>query len=254
MRYLRRLLERIARNRVIKRHILVNGRRGSIYVSPDSQLKYFKFGKGAFDHDLIEIVETYIHEGDNVWDIGANVGVFTFASVLKNPRGQVLSVEADIWLCGILRRTAALKDYAGSDIRVIPVAASSKPGISSFLLANRGRAMNALEEAGGRSCMGGTREKQYVPSLALDQLLGFCNPPDFIKIDVEGAELLVLDGAKKVLSEVRPKVFIEVNSETVDEVTTIFKSHNYAPLQDNHGDGATRGIQNLLFVPLGKSR
>jgi FkbM family methyltransferase len=50
--------------------------------------------------------------------------------------------------------------------------------------------------------------------------------PDFIKIDVEGAEHLVVSGASKVLREIRPIVMIEVTSNT-DEVYQTFLSHDY---------------------------
>lgn len=91
---LRTLAERIARGRSFRRNITVNGSRHSIYVSPDAQLKYLK--PGGFDHDLIEVAERHAKPGQAVWDIGANVGVFSVAA--QAMKCSVVAVEADIWL------------------------------------------------------------------------------------------------------------------------------------------------------------
>jgi hypothetical protein len=75
-----------------------------LYVSPDSQLKYIKLGEEAFDSGLLKIVDDYIRVDSVVWDIGANVGVFTFAAASRTLQGSVLAVEADIWMAQLLRK------------------------------------------------------------------------------------------------------------------------------------------------------
>lgn len=112
--WIRTFLERISRGRVIRRKILIAGKSIPILVSPDAQLKYLKFGSGAFDNDLISLAEVHLKPGLNVWDIGANVGVFTFAASAIVETGFVVSVEADIWLAGLLRRTLHLQSMIGS--------------------------------------------------------------------------------------------------------------------------------------------
>ena len=82
-----------------------------IFVSPDAQLKYLKPGIRAFDRDLIDISEKYLTSKSNVWDIGANVGIFTFAASSIANKGTIVSIEADVWLASILRKTACLKEY-----------------------------------------------------------------------------------------------------------------------------------------------
>ncbi len=201
---IRTALEHLSRGKVIKRYMIVKGIRTPLLVTPDAQIKLLKPGANAFDKDLIRIAERFLKEKSNVWDIGANVGVFTFAAAAVANKGMILSVEADTWLTGILRRSAQLKENNEKDIRVLPVAISEMNSVASFMIAKRGRASNALEVVGGRSQMGGVREKQYVPTLTIDTLLGSFPEPDFIKIDVEGAELLALKGASKVISSIRP--------------------------------------------------
>jgi FkbM family methyltransferase len=204
MKIIRKIIQRISRGKVFKRTITVSGKPTLLYVSPDAQLKYLKSGIKAFDHDLIQIAERFLEENSIVWDIGANVGVFTFASAAVASKGTIVAVEADIFLASILRKSARLKHYRNSDIRVLPVAMSEADGTAKFIIAAAGRASNSLKSVGGRTQMGATREEQYVPTLRLDTLLTSMPKPDFIKIDVEGAELMVIKGASRITSEIRP--------------------------------------------------
>ncbi|MFT4634335.1 MAG: hypothetical protein ACI854_002743, partial [Arenicella sp.] len=84
MNIMRTIVERISRGRVIKRSISVENLNGTVLASPDAQLKYLKPGRNAFDQDLIQIAIEHVQTGDSVWDIGANIGVFTVASSLRS--------------------------------------------------------------------------------------------------------------------------------------------------------------------------
>jgi hypothetical protein len=52
-------------------------------------------------------------------------------------------------------------------------------------------------------------------------------PPDFIKIDVEGAELSVLEGARETLSKTRPTMLIEIGSEKLQGVQEYLSKYEY---------------------------
>lgn len=245
---LRRLAERLARGRSLTRRISVGGQRVPLVVSPDAQLKYLKPGLEAFDLDLIAIAETCVRPGDTVWDVGANVGVFTVAAAVA--ARTVWAIEADIWLAGLLRRTAALPANADRDIHVLPTALSDKVGTASFDIAARGRASNALSASGGRSQMGGARDTVTVPTLTLDTLLDDKGPPDFIKIDVEGAEELVLAGGARVLQEARPLVYIEVGEDQRTAIAGLFAGYGYRPF-DATGQAvvaASMSGENFFFA------
>ncbi len=249
MNIIRRSIEILARNRIIRRKILVAGKTVELIVTPDAQLKYLKLGSGAFDRDLIEIAERFVRAESNVWDIGANVGVFTFAAASIVEKGTVLAVEADIWLASILRRSCGLKGNIERDIRVLPAAISAENSVATFLIAQRGRASNALEATGGRSQMGGVRERQFVPTVTLDRLLDTMPAPDFVKIDVEGAELIALQGAKKLIGETRPRFYIEVSDEVASEVVEIFKTADYQAITPQGDVVSEQCPDNAFFIP-----
>lgn len=246
----RRFIELLARNKTLTRRILVNGKKYPIFVSPDAQLKYAKGNIfGGFDRDLITIAQTFIRDDSVVWDIGANIGTFTFASSVIAKRGKIVSVEPDNWLVELIRRTQKLKPYCDRDIKVIAAAVSDIDGVATFHIANRGRASNSLELAGGRSQMGGVREKQYVPTITLDSMLSSLSvPPNFVKIDVEGAESMVISGGAKVVQEARPIFYIEVCKETRGAIMSKLQKEGYKAYSDSN-----QGLSNVFFVSADKS-
>lgn len=212
---LRSLIERLMRNRRVKRH-LPNG--VSLYVSPDSQLKYLK---KRFDLDLSDMAERFVTASSVVWDVGANCGVMAFSAAKAR---QILAIEADPFLAHLLQESSALN---GVPVMVVSAAAFSHPSLAEFSIARRGRASNYLTAASGRSQSGGERSRIVVPTITLDSLLDQFEAPTFIKIDVEGAELEVLQGAARILKEARPIIYYEAGSQTTDACAKFFKSAGY---------------------------
>jgi FkbM family methyltransferase len=208
----------------------------------------------AFDIELLRIAREHIQEDSHVWDVGSNLGVFAFAAASIARNGTTLAIEADNWLAQLMRKSSSLRENAGLNLQVLASAVSNKNGVSTLLIAKRGRASNYLEVAGGRSQTGGIRERVTVPTVTLDTLLESFPPPNFLKIDVEGAEALVLKGAERMLSEIRPTIYIEVGREAKDDVTDILKNNSYMifdgskPLQDQ------RPLSSCTFNTLALSK
>lgn len=247
MKALRKFIEYISRGRILKREIKTKHGRFIIYVSPDAQLKYWKFGNNAFDSDLVRIAENLVQKHDVVWDVGANVGVFTFACAFKS-ESTILSIEADVWLSSLITKTSHLPTYAGKDLRILPAAVSRSDGVAEFIVAARGRASNALASAGGRSQMGGTRFRSFVPTLRLDTIAENQPRPDFIKIDVEGAEFDVLKGAQELINAKKPNFYIEIGAEAFDAVFQYMASHSYIAYDEYGHRCQTRVGSNYFFA------
>jgi FkbM family methyltransferase len=147
-----------------------------------------------------------------VWDVGANVGLFTFAAAgLAGPGGHVVSVEADVWLANNLLRYARRNHYA-APVSVVPAAAGARAGIELLEVSVTYRATSHLASAAGGPLTGGVRYRQVAPTVSLDSLLEVFPPPDVLKIDVEGAEVKVLEGAIEVLRKC-PVMLIEIASQ-----------------------------------------
>jgi FkbM family methyltransferase len=212
---LRSLVERLMRNRRVKRR-LPNG--VPIYLSPDSQLKYLK---SKFDIDLSQMAEKFVTNSSVVWDVGANCGVMAFNAAKAR---QILAIEADPFLAHLIQESVALN---GVPVTVVAAAAFSRPSLAEFSIARRGRASNYLTAVGGHTQSAGERSRIVVPTITLDSLLERFDPPTFIKMDVEGAEVEVLEGASRILSEVRPIFYYEAGTSTTDRCNQILASAGY---------------------------
>ena len=247
----RKLVEYLGRDVSYRRSLPIEFGGGELYVSPDAALQYLKLGSYAFDSELLKIPREFAREGSVVWDVGANVGSFALVSAkYVGSSGYVLCIEADTWLVGLIRKSIKLKKNANLQIDVLPAAAADKPGIAEFMIAARGRASNALKVTGARTQAGGVRERQLVPTIMLDQLLDISRPPDLIKIDVEGAEVAVLLGAKKILSDVRPIFYCEVGPSQNDEVTAMFREASYVLLDPSKPSGERIPLSRCPFNAL----
>lgn len=188
-------------------------------MTPDSALSHLKPGSRWCEPELIAVADKFLKPGDVVWDVGANVAIFGTASAIRcGAQGMVLCIEPDHVLANLIRKTASKLPPACATIEVLGAAVAEEAGVAEFLIAERGRASNALAKYNGRSGMGGVRHRQFVPVVTLDNLLNCIRTPTFLKIDVEGAEVGVFKGATKLLTTVRPAIYVEVgqvNSQVV---------------------------------------
>ncbi len=237
---------------VLKRRLPKRFGGGTIFVSPDAALRFWKRDLEAVHKALFDWAEEFVSRGQVVWDIGANVGVFTFAAAYKaGPSGLVVAVEPDIFLVDLLRRTAKAREGSGGQTIILPVAVSESIAIQTFCVAARGRASNYLEAAGGRTQTGGVREKVSAVTVTLDWLAGQLPRPNLLKIDVEGAEDQVLKGGEKLLREARPTVICEVGGGHQEAASERLHSCGYKlfDLQDRSKGVVEKAVYSTLAVP-----
>jgi FkbM family methyltransferase len=176
---------------------------------------------------LFKMANELVKAGDVVWDVGANVGLFTFAAANRaGKNGSVVAVEPDLWLATLLRRSCDLQKGSEAPVTVVPAAVSDSFGLETFHIAARSRSFNHLE-GGGSTEAGETRRSETTITITLDWLLERVPPPQVIKIDVEGLEHRVLAGAATVLSKIRPVIWCEVDPVNKEEVTRILLAQRY---------------------------
>jgi FkbM family methyltransferase len=217
-------------------------------------LKYLFKAAGDFDPELLRIAGLLIRKDDVVWDIGANVGLFSVAAAAHaGANGRVISVEADLDAVTLLNRTVQLRSAGHAAITVLPIAVGTAIGFVHFMIAARARAANAIKGYGSTQ-MGGVREERVLPSMNLDRLLEHFPAPQVLKIDVEGAENEVLLGAQSLLLHVRPLIYCEVASSNADDITALLRFHRYriwdGATYDGRGAGeVTHSTHNTVAIP-----
>lgn len=222
----RSVAERLTRRLVLRRRLPSPFHDVRMYVSSEAGLRYLKPAMAGVDPTLLRVVDEFVEPGHVVWDIGANIGLFTLAAAARAGRdGQVLSAEPDTWNADMLRRSAARQPDTSAPVVVVPLAVGDKPGVAAFEIAARNRSASAL--AGhGSSQMGGVRRRHLVPTVSLDCLARHFPLPHVLKIDVEGAEARVLRSASRVLAAC-PVIFCEVAGENAESVSEVLARHGY---------------------------
>lgn len=250
---MRRVIEKISRGRVFKRHLPKCFGSRPIWVSPDARLRFLKPMDKAFDLELLAYVVKYVSPNDHVWDVGANVGEFSIASAhVTGPGGFVVALEADIELAVLLQRSILEKNNDDLNLTLVCMAASDKRAFAEFRIAERARASNSLVGVDSSSQTGGVRHTVTVPTICLDDLVEKFGLPDVIKIDVEGAEQKVLQGAVNILRTARPKLIVEVNSTNSLRVAQFLLSESYKIYDAEYGvEGGelTNCTFNTLALP-----
>jgi len=232
------MAEVASRGIVLRRRLPARFGRSSVYVSPECGLRYWRFDLGKVDPVLLDLVERYVHPGDVVWDVGANVGLFAFAAAHRASR--VLAFEPDAWLASLLERTAR----SFPNVSVIHAAVADYCGRGTLHIARRARGANFLLGQGS-SQTGGTRCTAEVRVVTLDSLDEV--PPNVLKVDVEGSELAVLGGASRLLAESAPTLICEVAKENALAVTT--RLERYTLFDAESGMPVNTAVWNTVAVP-----
>ena len=215
---LRTIAERLSRGRSFRYHMpqVYGGCR--MFVTPEAGLRYwFPNRQLQTNENLLKNAAETVKPGSVIWDIGANMGLFSFAAAgLAGRRGHVYAFEPDTFMVSLLRRSARLNSLA-APVEVIPCAVSDAVSLARFNIAKRSRTSNSLEGF-GMSQTGGVREEQTVLTVTLDWAAKQIPMPDVLKIDVEGAELGVFRGAAEVLKAKRPVILFESAAESWGEI------------------------------------
>ncbi len=225
---IRGLAERLSRGIVLRRRLPAQFGSLPIYVTPEAGLRYWST-MSQVDPVLYSIAEEIVKPGSTVWDVGANVGLFSFCAAARSGKsGLVVAIEPDLSLAQLINRSAQrLAKSECAQVEVLCASISDSTRISKLAIAERARASNHLVEAVGSTEANGVRCIQSTASFTLDFLLEYFPPPSVLKIDAETHELSVLSGASRLLREAKPIIWCEVSAQNSDEITTLLHNAGY---------------------------
>ncbi|MEP9354262.1 FkbM family methyltransferase [Xanthobacter sp. KR7-65] len=151
----------------------------------------------------VRLLSLLVQPGDTVCDIGANRGLFTYW--LLKAGAQVLAFEPNPRLARVLRLRFPAEIAAGR-LRLFETALGSGSGEALLHIPHD---MSPLATIDGNLAhdMGGPVERVRVALTRLDAAVD--SAVSFIKLDVEGYETEVLDGAASILRTSRPTLLVE---------------------------------------------
>ena len=175
---------------------------------------------GEFARPELELILAAC-DGD-LLDVGANIGAIALPFAAQRPQARVVAVEAHRRIAHILAANALSNHLM--NVEVFNVAAGEAAGTIEIPMPP----LDGLENAGAASLYDKHAVTERVRMAPLDELA----PPAcrFVKVDVEGFEPRVLQGATRLLNEVRPVWLVEAARDrpnAVAKTRTILEAAGY---------------------------
>jgi FkbM family methyltransferase len=210
---------------------------------------------GTYEVPIQNIFTQHLKPGDVFYDIGANVGFFSIiAAKLVGDGGKVYAFEPGEGNANSIRHNARLNNF--NHIEVIEKAVSHTSGEGQLLLAKYSGG-HALATADAPPDLAG---EVTVDLVSIDDLIAQNKiaPPNFVKIDVEGAELDVLKGMTETIKTARPAIIYEVDDgdrtayeRKYQELADFFGSFDYQVTQtENSYDTIDWCVGHAIATPL----
>jgi FkbM family methyltransferase len=172
---------------------------------------------GDWERKSMAWMMRYVKPGTVVYDLGANYGMHTLLlGKLVGPAGRVYAFEPNPKIRAALEEHISLNHLAG--VEAVPHAVCDRVGTADF--DDAGSATGHLVSGTNRA----SATTYQVTTTTLDQFVLKDNhaPPDFIKIDIEGAESAALRGGRETIARYRPVLLIELHNPTEDRAVGVF--------------------------------
>ncbi|MEM6793217.1 MAG: FkbM family methyltransferase [Acidobacteriota bacterium] len=190
------------------------------HVEGEDLIRHLRAGR--YEERSVETVAAWHGDGRVGLDIGANIGFFRLGVLASRPGGRILAFEPNPLTYSRLRLTLELNGL-GDTLEALPLALADASGVLPFARHDpKSSSGDGLVDTG----RAGPAETLVVPVATLDSVLEAhgLRRLDWIKIDVEGAELRVFEGARKTLETLRPRLLFEAHPINLE-------SHGLEPRQ-----------------------
>lgn len=208
---LRRMLARAAPEELTEVEVAAGPLRGArLSLNLKSEKSFWL---GNYEPQLMRAIERFGRPGMVAYDVGANIGYLSLVLARRaGADGSVVAFEPLPINLARLRRNLAINPE-GQRVSVVEAAVADRSGQSEFLV-HSSTSMGRLSQSPGWDEQ--FRGSVSVDQLALDDWYSDRNrpAPTLVKIDVEGAEALVLRGMPRLLATVRPVLLLELHEQT----------------------------------------
>lgn len=223
-------------------------------------MTFFWYGADSYEPMSMQLWRERAGSASSILDIGAFSGVYSLCAAAASPNSRIYAVEAARRTYGRLLVNTQINKLSHR-IDCTNKAVSKGPGLETFMRF-RGENILGIGDSFMPKHIEPQASEERVETIGLD---AFCEAkavePDLIKIDVEGAELLALDGMIKTLETQKPSLLIEVTPKTAPEVVArlnrfgfeVHRVDERKRLLARCEDGKVPGVVNLLADPLGRA-
>lgn len=167
------------------------------------------FLRRRYEAYAAEVVRAYLKPGQTVLDLGANLGYYALlAAKMVGETGKVIAFEPLPDNCELIRKSLAVNHF--TNVTLYPLAVADRESTVGV----------TREESNGMILRDARSASERVRAVALDT---FLDKPhvDVIKMDIEGAEGLALQGMRELVRAYRPIVFTELHPEALLAVSNM---------------------------------
>jgi FkbM family methyltransferase len=181
----------------------------------------------------------------HVWDVGANHGRMSLLCA-RHGASHVIAIEPLQTNLAVFRQYLEANPRLAGRVEIVRAAAADRVGTIEFTIDESDGAVGQIRSTGVAAYeFTGPISVQSVPCTTLDALRNERRPPAIVKIDVEGAEALVLRGAAELLTLDRPVVLVEIhNAEAGRESLAMLRASGYQCEQlDRRGHARRAGSE-----------
>ena len=189
------------------------------------------------------------YRGKTVYDIGGYIGLVTmFFACEVGENGRVVTFEPNPQNYTAILDHIALNGIA--NVQVLQLGLGSERGTLKFVVSDHKPAMGTANPKRQDKLLG--QEEIKVLQIEIDTMdnqiaANDLLEPDFVKIDVEGLELDVLQGMSQTIGSCRPEMLIELHGESEREIAEFLLSHGYNIYQVEDGVDITQQNINMIY-------
>ncbi len=208
--------------------------------------------------ETLEWIDTFDKSGDFIfWDIGANIGLYSIYNSLKHKKSQTISFEPSTSNLRVLSRNISINNLFDR-IKIFTVPLTK--GENKFLIMKEGE----FQEGGALNSFGenfdfegkkfSSKMNYQIYGTNINYLIDnkILDIPDYIKIDVDGIEHLILEGGNKYLNNKKIKsLSIEINenfTEQHEKVIEIMKKNDFKILHKKHNEDLFKNDPYNKFI------
>ena len=172
---------------------------------------------GAHEPHFVNLIENLLLPSDNALDIGGNIGTHAILLSKKLTKGRVYTFEPQSLIFSVLQNNLLLNSC--DNVRAYRFAISNEDhstiSMQPFTF-NKKTINNAALRVDLEGAMGDLTLTRTLDSFKFQKV-------DFIKIDIQGSEVKALQGAKNLICDQKPIMFIEIEEQYLQELGTSTK-------------------------------
>lgn len=200
-------------------------------------LRQAYFSDSPDEKDALPAVARLLHGVKLFVDVGASLGQFTKLASECMRDGEIIAVEADpIRFEELERNCRKWAEDSGNRIYAIHAAVTDTSGTVRFQTTNSNKSGGLMRLSTATEGRAVEWSEIEVKAVTMDELCG-TRPPDLVKMDIEGGELLALGGGRNCLKSKQSRLLVEVHTfpelgghENARSVVKLMRSMGYGYL------------------------